>query len=323
MIPLRDTVQSKNYPVVRNLIIIVNVLVYFWEIAQRPHLQKALFLYGIVPVRYSNPDISIHFTFFEQTVPFITSMFLHGGFLHLLGNMWFLYIFGDNVEDRLGPVRFFIFYVLSGIAAGLIHLATNWNSQLPTIGASGAIAGVMGAYFLLYPRARVLTMVPIFFLPFFFEIPAFFFLGYWVVLQLLYGTVGQGLASGVAWWAHVGGFAFGLAAVKLFEVIPRTGITEKASRLTQRRGTPRVQKIRPEPGDQARDAHATLVLTPREAKTGTRKFISVPYRRRTVIVTVPAGAKEGTRLRLRGMGRVSAGGEVGDLYLTIRVGEWA
>ncbi|NIO03048.1 MAG: rhomboid family intramembrane serine protease, partial [Proteobacteria bacterium] len=180
MIPLRDTIQSRNYPVVRNALIAVNILVFLWELFRGPDLQRTFTLYGIVPVRYSNPEIALHFSFFEQIVPFFTSIFLHGGFFHLLGNMWFLYIFGDNVEDRLGSFRFFVFYLLSGFAAGLIHLVSNWNSQLPTIGASGAIAGVMGAYFLFYPRARILTMVPIFFFPFFFELPAFFFLGYWI-----------------------------------------------------------------------------------------------------------------------------------------------
>jgi hypothetical protein len=247
-------------------------------------------------------------------------MFLHGGFLHLLGNMWFLYIFGDNVEDRMGPFRFFVFYLLSGIAAALIHLMSNWDSQLPTIGASGAIAGVMGAYFLLYPRARVLTMVPIFLFPFFFEIPAFFFLGYWVLIQLLYGTFSHGLAGGVAWWAHVGGFIFGLAAVKLFEVLPKTGISDRASRYTQRRGSPRVQQVHPVSAEGELDTHATLSVTPREAELGTRKLISIAYRRRTIVVTVPPGIKDGIRLRLREMGRRSTAGGVGDLYLTIRVG---
>jgi hypothetical protein len=147
-------------------------------------------------------------------------MFLHGGFLHLLGNMWFLYIFGDNVEDRLGPSRFLAFYILSGMAAALIHLVTNWHSPLPTIGASGAIAGVMGAYFLLFPRARVLTMVPIFFFPLLFELPAIFFLGYWVLIQFFYASVSGGQAGGVAWWAHIGGFIFGLGEPESARKLP-------------------------------------------------------------------------------------------------------
>ncbi len=319
MIPLRDTVQSRKYPIVRNGLIVVNVLVYLWELSQGSYLQRAFNLYGVVPIRYSNPQIAMHFSLFEQVLPFLTSMFLHGGFFHLLGNMWFLYIFGDNVEDRVGPFRFLLFYLLSGIAAALIHLVTNWNSQLPTIGASGAIAGVMGAYFLLYPRARILTMVPIFFLPLFFEIPAFFFLGYWALIQFLYGTVSQGLAGGVAWWAHVGGFVFGLAAIKLFERLPKTGAADKVSRYTQRRSTPRLQQVRPREATEALDTHGTLVVTPREANLGARKLISVPYMKKTVVLTIPAGIRDGARLRLRGMGRKSRTREAGDLYLTVRI----
>lgn len=320
MIPLRDTIQSKNYPIVRNALIGVSVLVYLWELSQGPNLQKAFYLYGVVPIRYSNAQVALHFSFSQQILPFFTSMFLHGGFFHLLGNMWFLYIFGDNVEDRMGPFRFLVFYLLSGLAAALIHLVSNWHSELPTIGASGAIAGVMGAYFLLYPRARILTMVPIFFFPFFFEIPAFFFLGYWALIQFLYGTVSHGLAGGVAWWAHVGGFIFGLVSVRFFEALPKMGVTQRASRYTQRRSTPRLQQIRPRETREDLDTHGTLAVTPREAGFGARKLISVPYRRRTVVLTIPAGIQSGTRLRLRGMGRKSATGTVGDLYLTIRIG---
>lgn len=319
MIPIRDTIQSRNYPIVRNVLIGVNILVYLWGLFQRSDLQRIFVLYGLVPVRYSDPDIAIHFSFLEQVFPFFSSMFLHGGFLHLLGNMWFLYIFGDNVEDRLGPFRFLVFYLLSGVAAALIHLVTNWQSQLPTIGASGAVAGVMGAYFLFYPTARVLTMIPLFFIPFFFEIPAFFFLGYWALIQLLYGTLSHGMAAGVAWWAHVGGFVFGMIGVRLFQLVPETGIRQKASRLTRRRTTPRLQRIRPMEGGEELDVHGGIVLTPREARLGTQKRISVRYQRRTALVTIPAGIEEGTRLRLRGMGRKSRTGQIGDLYLTIRI----
>lgn len=319
MIPIRDTIHSRNYPIVRNVLIGMNVLVYVWELFQGADLQKAFFLYGLVPVRYSDPDIALHFSLVEQIFPFFSSMFLHGGFLHLLGNMWFLYIFGDNVEDRLGPFRFFVFYILGGLSAALIHVATNWHSQLPTIGASGAVAGVMGAYFLLYPGARVLTMFPIFFIPFFFEVPAFFFLGYWALIQLLYGTLSHGTAGGVAWWAHLGGFVFGLIGVRLFQLVPETGIRRKASRLTRRRTTPRLQRIQPMGESQNLDTHGSIVLTPREARYGTRKRISVRYQRRTVLVTIPAGIQDGTRLRLRGAGRKSPTGRIGDLYLTIRI----
>jgi hypothetical protein len=319
MIPLRDTIQSRNYPIVRNVLIGANILVFLWELFQGPDLQKAFFVYGLVPVRYSNPDIALHFSFFEQVFPFLASMFLHGSFFHLLGNMWFLYIFGDNVEDRLGPFRFFVFYILSGLAAALIHLVTNWHSQLPTIGASGAVAGVMGAYFLLYPTARVLTVLPLFFIPFFFEVPAFFFLGYWALIQLLYGTLSHGMTSGVAWWAHIGGFLFGLVGVRLFQLLPETGIRQKARRFTQRRTTPRFQRVQHVGGREQLDIHGSIVLAAKEARQGTRKRISVRSQRRTVLVTIPPGSEDGTRLRLRGMGTKSPTGEIGDLYLTIRI----
>ncbi|NIS60593.1 MAG: rhomboid family intramembrane serine protease [Proteobacteria bacterium] len=318
MIPLRDTIQSKTYPIVRNAIIGINVFIFLWQLAQGPHLKRVFDLYGMVPVRYSNPQISGEFTFFQQIVPFFSYMFLHGGFLHLLGNMWFLYIFGDNVEDRLGPSRFMAFYILSGVAAVLIHLATNWHSSLPTIGASGAIAGIMGAYFLLFPRSRVLTMVPIFFFPFLFELPALFFLGYWVLIQFLYASVSHGPAGGVAWWAHIGGFIFGLATIKLFLALPRTGMSQRLARSLQRRSTPRLQHIRPQV-ERDLDTHGTIVVTPKEALVGARKFVNIPYRRRTVLVKIPSEMSDGTRLRLRGMGRSSPDGRRGDLYLTVKI----
>ena len=318
MIPLRDTIQSKTYPIIRNIIIGINVLVFLWQLAQGPYLKRILFLYGVVPIRYSDPGISGDFTILTQVVPFFSYMFLHGGFLNLLGNMWFLYIFGDNVEDRLGPSRFLAFYILSGIAAVSIHLATNWHSPLPTIGASGAIAGVMGAYFLLFPRSRVLTMIPIFFFPYIFELPAVFFLGYWVLIQFFYASVSHGQAGGVAWWAHIGGFIFGLVSVKLFFALPRTGISKKLAHSLQRRSTPRLQKIRPFKGEDL-DSHGTITVTPREALLGARKFVSIPHRRRTVVVTIPPDIGDGTRLRLRGMGRSSPHGVRGDLYLTVKI----
>ncbi len=318
MIPLRDTIQSKTYPIIRNVIIGINVLVFFWQLAQGPYLKGIFDLYGMVPVRYSDPGISGRFTLIEQLVPFFSYMFLHGGFLHLLGNMWFLYIFGDNVEDSLGPSRFIAFYILSGIAAVLIHLATNWHSRLPTIGASGAIAGVMGAYFLMFPRSRVLTMVPIFFFPLLFELPAVFFLGYWVLIQLLYASVSHGQAGGVAWWAHIGGFIFGLATIKLFLALPRTGVSQRLAQSLQRRSTPRLQHIRPQL-ERELDTHGTIFVTAREALFGARKVITIPYRRKTVAVTIPPEMKDGARIRLRGMGRRSPDGTLGDLYLTVKI----
>ena len=151
MIPIRDTIQSKNYPIVNTIIIAANVLVYLVQLTQGDRLNQFIITYGLVPARYSVPQIAAYFTIGQQVLSFFSFMFLHGGFWHLLGNMWSLYIFGDNVEDRLGPLRYLLFYLLCGFLSGVSHLFVNWHSQVPTIGASGAIAGVMGAYLLLFP----------------------------------------------------------------------------------------------------------------------------------------------------------------------------
>ena len=165
-----------------------------------------------------------------ERLAFLTSLFLHGGLLHLVGNLWTLWIFGPNVEERMGPWRFVVFYVLVGIVAGLAHVATDPHSLIPTIGASGAIAGVMGAYMLLYPRAQILFVIPILFYPLFFVWPAATYLLYWFALQflsgafshVLRGAAGDGMATGgVAWWAHVGGFAAGMLTFRFFLRRPR------------------------------------------------------------------------------------------------------
>ena len=217
MIPIRDTIRSRHKPYVTYIIVAINVMAFFSvNLSLSPRSLNAFFqLYGILPVRYSNPLVAHQFSALDQMLPFVTSMFLHGGFLHILGNMWILWVFGDNVEDWFGHLSFAVFYLFCGVASGLIHLFFNWGSQLPTIGASGAIAGVMGAYFLLFPYARVLTLVPIFIFLQFIELPAYIFLGLWFLLQFLSGTAsgGVGGAGGIAWWAHVGGFVAGAAVV--------------------------------------------------------------------------------------------------------------
>jgi hypothetical protein len=324
MIPIRDAVRSSQFPIINSLIIAANVLVFFWQLMQGPRLEEALFFYGIVPVRYSSPEVAAHFTSFQQFFPFITSMFLHGGFLHILGNMWFLYIFGDNIEDRIGHIRYLVFYLLCGVAAGLIHLFTNWDSEIPTIGASGAIAGVMGAYLLLFPRAKIMTLIPIFFFFQFFEIPAFIFLGYWLLIQLLSAGLTGGGAGGIAWWAHIGGFVAGMIAVKIFDRVPKTGLGTELRRYTERHRTPRIQRVSPELMlDEDLDQEGEITITGREAEHGARKVISVPEgrRKRTVMVTIPPGVSEGTRLRLKGLGREDEEGNRGYLYLEIRVRE--
>ena len=221
MIPLRDANPSRHAPLVTVLIIAANCLVFFYEVSLGERgLTRLVFTFGMIPARVTmfpaSPDISFGDAFF----PLFTSMFLHAGWLHLIGNMWFLWIFGDNVEDRLGKLRFLLFYLLCGLGAGLAHTLFNLNSTIPTLGASGAVAGVLGAYFLLFPGAKVLTLVPFFFL-ILMELPAYLILLYWFVLQLFSGAISLGArgseVGGVAWWAHVGGFLLGAVLVKVLQ----------------------------------------------------------------------------------------------------------
>lgn len=219
MIPIRDVNPSRITPVVTYVIMIICILSFLYEMSLGRQLHYFLLEYGLVPIRYSDPLLAMRFSLGQQLLPFVTSMFLHGGWMHLIGNMWVLYIFGDNIESFLGRERYVIFYLLCGVAAGLIHLFTNLDSRLPTIGASGAIAGVMGAYLVLFPRAKVLTLLPIFFFFTFIEVPAYVFLGFWFLLQFFSGAVGllgeQGGAGGIAWWAHIGGFLAGVFLLQL------------------------------------------------------------------------------------------------------------
>jgi membrane associated rhomboid family serine protease len=174
----------------------------------------------MVPAEISDTDWSIPLHVPLDLLPFLTSMFLHGGLLHIVANLWTLWIFGDNVEDRMGPLRFSVFYLLCGLFAGFVHWITNPSSTVPTVGASGAIAGVLGAYLLLYPRARVVTAVPLFFYPIVFELPAVIYLGFWFLLQIWSGFVSLANPSdvgGVAWWAHIGGFVAGMALLAVFK----------------------------------------------------------------------------------------------------------
>jgi membrane associated rhomboid family serine protease len=220
MIPIRDANPSPGTPVINYLIIALCVLAFFYEVLLGRHLHGFLMQFGLVPIRYSQREVAIHFTLTEQALPFMTSMFLHGGWLHLIGNMWVLYIFGDNVESYMGHGKYLVFYLLCGASAALIHVLTNLQSSLPTIGASGAIAGIMGAYFVLYPKARVLSLVPIVFFFTLVEVPAYFFLGFWFILQFFSGTLGlfaRGAnAGGIAWWAHIGGFVAGVILLRFF-----------------------------------------------------------------------------------------------------------
>ena len=207
MIPLRDTQPSYSKPLVTMAIIAVNVLAFLFEISLDPDLRENLiYAFGIVPDRFHYIDL-------------MTSMFLHGGWMHLIGNMWFLWIYGDNVEDILGSAQYLLFYLACGVAAALLHVALNGDSRVPTIGASGAIAGVMGAYLVKFPRSRIITLIFLFVFVTTVEIPAYVILLYWFVIQIFsgVGSVGYSQISqgGVAWFAHVGGFVTGIILVML------------------------------------------------------------------------------------------------------------
>jgi membrane associated rhomboid family serine protease len=219
MIPIKDTVPRSTYPFVTLLIIIVNLLVFAFELSLPERIRNDfIYAFGLVPARYSHHRwahfLGVHL---DAYWPFVTNLFLHGGWLHIIGNMWFLYLFGDNVEDRMGHCRFLFFYLLAGVAANLVHFWVNQDSVMPVIGASGAIAGVMGAYLRLFPRARIVTLVPVLFFPLFFEVPAFLFMGFWFFMQLLSGAASLAVTNrgeGIAWWAHIGGFSVGFFLIK-------------------------------------------------------------------------------------------------------------
>ena len=210
MIPLRDVIPSRTTPYITVTIITLNVLAWFYELAlPRDVLPLFLQFYGVVPADLTATTL-------------VSSMFLHGSWSHVIGNMWYLWIFGDNVEDRVGHGRFIIFYLLCGIVSALGQIAMDPSSTLPTIGASGAIAGVMGAYFVLYPNSRVLTLVFVFFFYEIFELPAIVLLGFWFLMQLFSAgaiavTANSSGGGGVAFMAHVAGFIFGMIAVFVFK----------------------------------------------------------------------------------------------------------
>jgi membrane associated rhomboid family serine protease len=221
MIPLKDTILRQGFSVVTWVIILLNGIIFLYEISiPKDILQQLFYLFGLVPARYSYPNWAVVQGLpFDHYLSFVTAMFLHAGWLHIIGNMWFLYVFGGTVEDRLGHVRFLFFYLLAGLGASLIYFLIDIHSRIPEFGASGAIAGVMGAYIVLFPRARIFTMILIFFFPFFVELSAFFYIGYWFLIQLFAGTISfaaQATQGGVAWWAHVGGFVAGIVLVLLF-----------------------------------------------------------------------------------------------------------
>ncbi len=319
MIPIRNTVPCKNYPVVNTLIIAVNILVYLFQLNLGPEQNRFLYSYGLVPARYTDPNLSILFSFPQQlTAPF-TFMFLHGSFWHLIANMWSLYIFGGNIEDRLGPFRYLIFYTMCGIASGFSHFFLNFDSTVPVIGASGAIAGVMGAYFVLYPKAKILTLIPIFFIPYFINIPAYIFLGLWFAIQFFNAAGTSADSAGIAWWAHIGGFIFGIFILNLTFKIPSGKIDRVFNSFTKRKRTEKLQIIHPiGPGNDP-DLYGTIFISAYEADMGTKKRIYIPVhlKKRLLTVTIPSGITQGTLLRLNGLGKVMPDNRTGNLILKV------
>lgn len=222
MIPLRDDAPKSVTPYITYALIILNALAFLFELSlPARRLSQFVFQFGVVPANFSGASPALAAGIFS----IFTGMFLHASWLHLIANMWALWIFGDNIEDYLGHFRYLMLYLLSGVAASLLHVLFNQGSTIPSVGASGAIAGVMGAYFLLFPAARVLTLVPFLFV-FFVWLPAWVVLGYWFVAQFLSGaataitSTSATRGGGVAFWAHVGGFVAGVTLIKLFPSRP-------------------------------------------------------------------------------------------------------
>lgn len=221
MLPLKDDVPSRRFPFLTVALIALNALAFFYQLRVGPRMDELLLYFSVIPARYTVPEVARLFSGSEQVMPLFTSMFLHGGWIHLIGNMWTLWIFGDNVEDRLGRGRYLFLYVIGGVTAAVVHIYTNAASTLPTIGASGAVAAVMGAYFRLYPHANVAMVVPPFILGPIFVVPAIIFLGWWFILQFFNGALSlmnPSQAGGIAWWAHAGGFVFGALLCSVLKV---------------------------------------------------------------------------------------------------------
>ncbi|OGQ97260.1 MAG: hypothetical protein A2521_15935 [Deltaproteobacteria bacterium RIFOXYD12_FULL_57_12] len=237
MFPLKDDIPSNTFPVVNIGLIAVNFLFFLMELEAGQDFERLVFALGFVPGRFMS-GFAENWLNIKIFLPVFSSMFLHGGILHLVSNMWMLWIFGDNVEDCMGHGRYLFFYLLCGVISVFAQAAAGPGSQVPLIGASGAISGVLGAYFLTYPRARVLTLIPIFILFYTIELPAYFFLGFWFFMQFLQGsaslaTIGNA-QGGIAFWAHVGGFGAGVLLIHLFRRTDwQKTIQRKSVRLTR------------------------------------------------------------------------------------------
>jgi len=231
MIPIRDDTPRFSTPYVTYFIIALNALVFLFELSLGGEGHRALnslmYQFGVVPAHFERALAgSANYSLSGLFLTILTSMFLHASWLHIIGNMWVLWIFGDNIEDYVGHFPYLLFYLVSGFAASLTHILLNADSKIPSVGASGAIAGVMGAYFVLYPRARVLTIVPLIIFFTFWWLPAWIVLGYWFLVQFLSGAATSiaetsQTSGGIAFWAHVGGFLAGIVLIKVMPERPR------------------------------------------------------------------------------------------------------
>lgn len=273
MIPLRDSIKTQRTPFVNYLIIGICSVVFLLQL-QTPEGEPTLVeKYGMIPARVTNPDQPVEIPVSERLVQtprgiervverrpaapsgvppvltLLTCIFLHGGWMHFLGNMWFLHIFGDNVEDRYGHFGYLLMYLACGVAASLAHYLSTPDSTIPTLGASGAIAGVMGAYFISYPKAQVVTLLPLFIIWHIIVVPAPLFLGFWFLIQAFQGTmsISNAEAAGVAWWAHVGGFVVGLGATSVLSKMSVLAPPSHISRLTH--GNQRSYRAHPARGE--------------------------------------------------------------------------
>lgn len=217
MIPLRDTNPTEIRPVVTVTLIVINSLIFIFQFFIGEANQGLVYRLGAIPWEIVHFRNLYHSPGLPPFINLFTAMFLHGGFLHLIGNMLYLWIFGNNIEDVMGHGRFIVFYLLTGVIASGGHILADPLSEIPMIGASGAISGVLGAYLLLFPKARVLTLIPLGYVFFTKELPAVFVLGFWFVLQLFNGILGSAGGGGVAWFAHIGGFMAGFILIKLFQ----------------------------------------------------------------------------------------------------------
>lgn len=215
MIPLRDNLRSRSLPLMTLSLIIINCYVFYREISVSDRVLNAMIRqYGLTPISFIE-SLNAGSLSMGDYSPLLSNLFLHGGWMHIIGNMWYLWIFGDNVEDWLGRVSFIAFFLVTGLIANISHILLDPFSSIPVIGASGAISGVLGAYLILYPTAKIKTLVPIFIFLQIFEVPAMLFLGLWFFLQLKSGALASA-GSNIAWWAHIGGFLAGMILIKIF-----------------------------------------------------------------------------------------------------------